>query len=1040
VLFATGDAAARLNETQYTQPGLFALEYALATLWRSWGIEPGWVMGHSVGECVAACVAGVFSLEDGLRLIAERGRLLQSLPRLGGMLAVAADEATVTDVISAWPADLSLAAVNEPRNTVVSGRLEALAAVAHIFASRGVRTTELAVSHAFHSPLVEPVLDRFLNVARTVRFSPPAIPVVSNVTGELAGDEIATPDYWRDHIRQPVRFQRGIQTLRDLGASSFLEIGPRPTLLAMGQACIGHDGLAWLPSLRPGRPDWTVMLESLRTLYLSGAGVDWRGFDQGYARNRVSLPTYPFQRQRYWTRRGAAQGPTPRPEPGVHPLLGHRLVSALSDVQFQSHISAAAPAYLDDHRVFQKVLLPAAAFLEMGLAAGKAVLAGQTAHLLNVTFHQPLELTGEPAIVQTIVSPDRQGWTWRVFRLRNGDESGAADAWTLHLSGILAAADKGEGPSAVSLSEKQALIAEQVDPDAVYDACAARGLQYGPQFRALNRVWRAGGEALAQLRLPDDLTPWPYTLHPVLIDAAFQLIAAVIGSSRPGTFVPAGVGRVCLHADCVCGDEARDVWAHVHVHNAQDAGAETVVADVILLSDNGHPAAEFRDLALRHADPALIGSQDAEPLGTWLYNIEWRPEGLRSSSARLALDVLPAAHEIAAPLVRQLCDAVSTPDMRSYGEGLAQLDRLGTAFVVRALHALGWDFQRPARFSRDELCSELGIAGQYRLLAARLLDLLADDSILARDGSAFRVLRAPAHPNPDTLAARIRRDHPEIEIELALLARCAGSLDQVLCGDTDPLQLLFPRGDLASAARLYQDTPGAQVLNAALGQAVTGFVRRMPWWRGVRILEIGAGTGGAAAGLLPLLPADSTEYVFTDVSAMFTEQAKLKFSEFGFVRYCALDIQRPPGEQGFAESQFDLIIAANVLHATPDIRRTLGHIRHLLSPGDVPRPSTCPAAAPEPMPVVRSAARPSMPLRWRAAPASSRASLTGLRLSHPVAGADDLKAWASSRWAWTRKCTIHRDKWRDASCGTHRDRHSSDSLGRTIAAGWAPAG
>jgi acyl transferase domain-containing protein/acyl-CoA synthetase (AMP-forming)/AMP-acid ligase II/NADPH:quinone reductase-like Zn-dependent oxidoreductase/acyl carrier protein/ubiquinone/menaquinone biosynthesis C-methylase UbiE len=935
VLFAEGDsAAARLNETQYTQPALFALEYALATLWRAWGIEPDWVMGHSVGEYAAACLAGVFSLEDGLRLIAERGRLLQSLPAEGGMVAVAADAAEVAAAIGAWPADLSLAAINEPHNVVVSGRHEALAAVAAVFAGRGVKTTPLAVSHAFHSPLVEPILDRFLEVARTVRFSPPVLPVISNLTGEPAGSEIATPEYWRDHIRQPVQFQRGIRTLHDRGVSSFVEIGPRATLLAMGQASTGPDGAAWLPSLRPGRPDWAVILDSLRSLYLSGARVNWRGFDQGYGRTRVSLPTYPFQRQRYWVKRDAADEPrVARGKTGAHPLLGHRLRSALSDIQFQAQLSAAAPDYLSDHVVFQRALLPAAGFLEMGLAAGRAVLGGQPVRLSDVAIHQPLELTDAPALVQTIVSPDRQGWTWRVFRLRAGEGSEAPEDWTLHLSGSLAAAGSEDGPRAFSLAEKQASITEAVEPDALYAACAARGLHYGSRFRALSRVWRAGDEALAELRLPGDLAPVPYNLHPVLIDAGFQLIAAVIGSSRPGTFVPAGIERVQFHGDPARGDATQGGWAHVHLRSARDPSAtDAIVADVTLLSEAGRPVAEFRGLLLRPAQPALAGRPDETLLESWLYQIEWRPEGLRSGGAPLPLDMLPTAGEVVAPLVQHLRAAVSTAPMRRYSEGLSRLDRLGAEFVVRALRALGWDWDRRGPFSRDELCVELGILAQYRLLAARLLDLLEENGILTRSGDLFRVRRLPV-TNPDVNAAQLRRDCPEIEIELAMLARCAGSLDQVLCGDADPLQLLFPRGDLGSAARLYQETPGAKVLNAALGQAVTGFARRLPWWRGLRILEIGAGTGGATTGLLPLLPPGSTEYVFTDVSAMFTEQAKLKFAEFDFVRYATLDIERALGEQGFEASSFDLVIAANVLHATSDICRTLGHIRQLLAPG-----------------------------------------------------------------------------------------------------------
>ena len=930
VLFAHDETqATRLDDTQYTQPILFALEYALAQLWRAWGIEPEWVMGHSVGEYVAACLAGVFSLEDGLKLIAARGRLMQSLPRSGGMLAVAADEPTVSEVIRPWPTELSLAAINGPRNTVVSGRLPALAQVARIFADRGVRLTELTVSHAFHSPLVEPILDEFFEAARAVHFSSPSIPIFSNVTGGLVTDAIATPEYWREHVRQPVQFDLSIRTLRELGASCFLEIGPKPTLLAMGQACLPDEDLVWLPSLRPKRSDWSVILESLQTFYLSGARVDWQGFDRGYSREKVSLPTYPFQHQRYWFRSSnhRTDGGQVR---GTHPLLGFRLVSPLPDAQFHSLLSARMPDYLNEHRVFQKVLLPAAAFLEMGLAAGKSVLNGKRIIVKDVSLHQALELHDEPVTIQTVVSPNGAQWDWRVLRLNAGADPTVPDDWTMHLSGTLVAiaAEALSETSAVNLFEKQSLITDEVNVDSLYDACAARGLGYGTRFRALNQVWRTETEALARLQLPTHLKSQQYQLHPVLIDACFQLIAAATPPSSQRSFVPARIEQVRFH-----GGQVRGGWGHVRV-SEHDSDAEAITADIALLAEDGQPVAEFQRLMLRRADSAMFGVQEVEPIENWLYELQWRPAGLRSSDARpLSLDFLPMTCEVTAPVSQRLQDTASGPAMRRYGEGIARLNRLSIEFVIVALRKLGWDFQRRGVFSQEDLFSELGIVDQHRRLAVRMLELLEESGVLARTGREFRVSCAPGASVLDDRLESIRRDYPEVEVELELLERCASRLDAVLRGDYDPLHLLFPQGDLTSAARLYHHTPGATILNAAVQQSVAGLIQRMPWWRGVRILEIGAGTGGTTAGLLPHLPAESTDYVFTDISTMFTEQARERFREFDFIRYRSLDIERAPGEQGFAEASFDLVVAANVLHATSDIRRTLGHIRQLLAPG-----------------------------------------------------------------------------------------------------------
>jgi malonyl CoA-acyl carrier protein transacylase len=300
VLYPQDGEASLLDETAFTQPALFALEYALAELWKSWGITPSAVMGHSVGEYVAACVAGVFSLEDGLKLIAARGQLMQALPRGGVMASVMADEARVTAAIAPYADEVSIAAINGPASIVISGRGETVEAVCAALESDGMKTTKLKVSHAFHSPLMEPVLAAFAQVARQVTYAPPRIPIVSNVTGGLATAEIQTPEYWCRHIRQAVRFAAGMEMLHQQGYEVFVEIGPKPILLSSGRQCLPTDVGIWLPSLHQAHPDWEQLLESLAQLYVCGVSVDWPGFDHEYPRRRVVLPTYPFQEQRYW--------------------------------------------------------------------------------------------------------------------------------------------------------------------------------------------------------------------------------------------------------------------------------------------------------------------------------------------------------------------------------------------------------------------------------------------------------------------------------------------------------------------------------------------------------------------------------------------------------------------------------------------------------------------------------------------------------------------------------------------------------------------
>jgi len=303
-LVLTQEVSKILHQTAYTQPALFAIEYALFELWKSWGVTPNVVMGHSVGELVAACAAGAFTLEDGLKLMAERGRLMQAI-QSGDMVAVFANEPQVGAVINKLPLyerqNVSIAALNGPKNTVISGEAKALHAIVTILEEQRIQYRPLTVSHAFHSRLMEPMLDAFEQIAEQVTWKPLRIPLVSNLTGEwLPSGHLLDATYWRQHCREAVRFASGMNTLFEKQIEIFLEIGPKPILSKMGQRMAPERKATWLASLNKGKEAWPVLLRSLSTLYVQGVEINWAGFDNAYTRRRLPLPTYPFQRKRYW--------------------------------------------------------------------------------------------------------------------------------------------------------------------------------------------------------------------------------------------------------------------------------------------------------------------------------------------------------------------------------------------------------------------------------------------------------------------------------------------------------------------------------------------------------------------------------------------------------------------------------------------------------------------------------------------------------------------------------------------------------------------
>ncbi|WP_040897601.1 type I polyketide synthase [Xenococcus sp. PCC 7305] len=298
-----------LNQTKYTQPAIFALEYSLAQMWLSWGIKPDLLMGHSVGEYVAAAIAGVFSLEDGLKLIAERGALMQALPQNGGMVVVFAEAEVIKKIIKPYQETIAIAAINGTQNIVISGDNDGLEQVVGKLDAQGITYKQLTVSHAFHSPLMQPILSDFTQVAQTINYQEPQINLISNVTGNLVTQEIASPEYWVNHVIAPVKFAQGMASLQKQACNVFLEVGSKPILLGMGRSILENiestntgvkDTSLYLPSLRPRKSDWSQIIKSLASLYIQGVKIDWQGFEQGYVREKLQLPTYPFQRQSYW--------------------------------------------------------------------------------------------------------------------------------------------------------------------------------------------------------------------------------------------------------------------------------------------------------------------------------------------------------------------------------------------------------------------------------------------------------------------------------------------------------------------------------------------------------------------------------------------------------------------------------------------------------------------------------------------------------------------------------------------------------------------
>ncbi|MFC6010870.1 type I polyketide synthase [Nocardia lasii] len=615
LVFAPEDTGA-LDRTEITQAALFATEVALYRLAESWGLRPAFVLGHSIGEIVAAFVAGVWSLADACTLVAARGRLMQSAPAGGAMVAVATDPATVADLIRLYD-DVGIAAVNGPASVVLSGVESSVLAIADQLTADGVRTTRLRVSHAFHSPQMDAVLAEFGAVCRTLTYHPPTLPVISALTGEVAEPaQLCSPEYWVSHLREPVRYLDAVRWARELGGvHCFAEMGPGTALTAMVHE-IADDGAATTATAlqRPGVAGELAFVTGLSALYSQGAALDPALLFEGSGARRVDLPTYAFQRERYWLE--VAEGSNVRGAglaAADHPLLGARIGLAQDGgLLLTGRLSLHSHPWLAGHRIGGAVLLPGTAFIELAWHAGQLVRCPVVGELV---LESPLVLPETGAVeVQVLVGP-AQDSGHRTLGVYSRPQTASSEElpWTGHATGTLqpasetvASAGGGAWPPAGAV----AVVAG--DP---YEAMAAAGYDYGAAFRGLGPVWRYGDEVLAEVTLPESATAdaADFGLHPALLDAALHAMIAT------GTVGPTESGKIRLPF----------AWEGVTLHAVGAASLRVRLTPVgpdrigLELTDaTGRPVATAHSLALREIPLEALGHRPTSSDGG-LYELNW---------------------------------------------------------------------------------------------------------------------------------------------------------------------------------------------------------------------------------------------------------------------------------------------------------------------------------------------------------------------------------------------------------------------------------
>ena len=630
ILFS--DKNNRMDQTEYTQPALFSYEYALAELWVSWGVTPDVVIGHSVGEFVAACIAGVFSLEDALALIAARGRLMAGLSEKGSMMAVFSHKDDMAELLAPYASRVSIGAINGPGQVVLSGGEVELQEISNLLASKNIEIRSLQVSHGFHSPLMEPIVEDFLRVAEGITFNAPTIDVISNVDGCIANTRVACADYWSRHIVAPVLFDDGMRTLAGEGVNVFLEIGPQTTLIGMGRRCLGKENYSWIASSNKEVSENTVLATAIARYYALGGELDWQKINaveihaEGLQAEPQSefkasqyiatkLPTYPFQRRDYWlqlTRQrseGTFSASYLDDNRLYHPLLGQRLNSprlGKGEMHFEAFINVDTPqlvkAFVNDGAVSLGIPL----YLEMMLESGAEAFHTSAINVMDLDVRSELVVReGDNINIQTFVEPlATNELRVKCYTLSSGCDDGEVE-WNLLVSAAVAKANLSRRPKTNRLKTLKEKISHKIDVQEYFENCCDRGLNYcAGTKQVVTQLYGNESEVLGEIHLTGDenTVVAGVRLSHGFIEGCFQILGALCYTDSDTTFIPYRVSRIDIFEE-----PGPNGWVHVSRQSSWEEDGRHIDVNMTWMNEAGEPGVKISGMKMSARNVPQLG-------------------------------------------------------------------------------------------------------------------------------------------------------------------------------------------------------------------------------------------------------------------------------------------------------------------------------------------------------------------------------------------------------------------------------------------------
>ncbi|MBI4526099.1 MAG: SDR family NAD(P)-dependent oxidoreductase [Deltaproteobacteria bacterium] len=916
------EADSRLHETAIAQPALFSLQVALTALWKSWGVQPEAVIGHSVGEVAAAYVAGALNLESAARVIFHRGRCMDFTAAKGRMLAVGLSMAGAEEAIRDFAEQVSIAAINSPSSAVLSGDSQALEQISLSLTRQGVFCRFLRVQYAFHSPQMDSIKAELLESLEGIESQDPVIPIVSTVTGKPVEGLPFENHYWWRNVREKVLFGDAVTWLIQRDHDLYLELGPHPVLSVSIAECLQHLGRKGtvLPSLQREQEEKLIMLGSLGALYTLGYPVDWKRLWSTPGRY-VHLPKYPWQRQAYWHEPEASK--ELRLEGKRSPLLDRDEKSA--DPTWEISVDKRSLPYLEDHKLQGNVVVPAAAYVEMALEAAQEVLGAGACVLEEIQFQQRLLVPdpGEaPRVKLVFYSADESLAIYsRPFQRH---------AWVRNAVGTIRKEEHARPVPNVDLETIRKELPDEIHAADCYERFSALGLRFGPSFQSVERIWRRDGEALGLLRLHGDLEreDKKYCFHPALLDSCFQVfIGAVPQNNReiPATlYLPVRIDRLRFYKS-----PETQVLSHVRI---SDISPTTLEGDVRVYGEDGTLLLEID--GFRCQTVGRVDGKESDGVEDWFYEVQWQSKPVpEEKPARPSGDYIPRSREIAAAVERDIHLAADEIGWsRVFAAAAEQLDRVAAAYVVKTLRGLGWGLSAGEHIRLESLARRVSLKAHRRGAIQRIAQILEQAGYVKRAGAEeWVVWQAPPELDPEKLWDETLSQYPAYLAELWLIGKWGSSLAALLGGETDPYQVIAPQGSAGLVEHFYQDSPFYRLYNMSIQQTVARAVGSLPKGRIARILEIGGAAGETAVHVLASLPLNRVEYVFSDFADTFFDRAQQKLRNYAGVKFQLLDVEKDPACQNYELHSFDLILASGVLHAAGELSDALENIRKLLS-------------------------------------------------------------------------------------------------------------